>query len=208
MKKITFFLVLLLTLVVLLGSGYYVENKVSVKPAIQQAKADTILIITMNFKEKDLLLSIGNKITSFYNIPVKYKESHLPQFAYYSSRNRFKADSLIKYVKYLNNGKYKFVVGLTSSDIATTNDWGVFGLASLDASGCISSTFRLKKGVTNEKLRERIQKIVLHEIGHNCGLYHCTTPYPCFMKAAKGKISVVDLEPMDVCSSCRNKLRN
>ena len=44
-----------------------------------------------------------------------------------------------------------------------------------------------------------MEKVVLHELGHNYGLPHCTSPYPCFMKAANGKISEVDEEPMDMC---------
>lgn len=174
-------------------------------------KSDTVLIVTMNFNEQYLLPIIGAKVTSFYHLPVKFKESYLPQFAYYAPRNRFRADSLISYLKRLNKGKYRFAVGLTSKDISCTNenipDWGVFGLGSLDASGCISSTFRLKKGVSTQKLTERLEKVVLHEIGHNYGLPHCTTPFPCFMKAADGKISEVDSEPLDICKICRGKIK-
>jgi archaemetzincin len=54
-------------------------------------------------------------------------------------------------------------------------------------------------------LTERIQKVILHEIGHNHGLNHCTSPGQCFMKAANRKISEVDNEPMEMCRLCRQK---
>ena len=185
-------------------------QKTVIKSVSPPKKLDTILIVTMNFNEKYLLETIGKKVTDFYHLPVKYQESYLPQFAYYAERNRFRADSLISYLKHINNGRYKFVAGLTSKDISCTNesnpDWGVFGLGSLDCSGCITSTFRLKKGVTVQKLTDRLEKVVLHEIGHNNGLQHCTTSYPCFMKAADGTISEVDSEPMDICKPCKTKL--
>ena len=185
------------------AKGNFIQN-------IFPSKSDTALIVSMNFYEKDLLAIIGAKVSSFYHLPVRYKTAALPPFAYYAPRNRFRADTLIRYLKQLNHGQYRFVVGLTSKDISCTTphfpDWGVFGLGSLDASGCITSTFRLKKGVSTQKLTERLEKVVLHEIGHNQGLNHCTTPYPCFMKAANAKVAIVDGEPMDICTSCRSKI--
>ncbi len=185
---------------------------ISKKSTVKKNKViDSILLVTMNFNEKDALLKISGKISSFYHLPVKHMGSYLPKFAYYRPRNRFRADSLINYVHKLNKGKYRFVVGLTSMDISSprgeTLDWGIFGLGSLDSKGCVISSFRLKKGASNKLFVERIQKVVLHEIGHNYGLKHCDTNYPCFMKSAGGKISVVDNEPMGICINCKSKLR-
>jgi archaemetzincin len=217
MKKTILYSIIALLISLCLYIVYSRNNKA--KPVVKKTviksvspikKLDTILIVTMNFNENYLLETIGKKVTDFYHIPVKYQESYLPQFAYNAERNRFRADSLISYLKHINNGRYKFVAGLTSKDISCTNgdnpDWGVFGLGSLDCSGCITSTFRLKKGVTVQKLTDRLEKVVLHEIGHNNGLQHCTTSYPCFMKAADGTISEVDSEPMDICKPCKTKL--
>ena len=100
--------------------------------------------------------------------------------------------------------------GLTSKDISHTNskikDFGIFGLGSLNNKGCISSSFRLKKDVSEAKHLERLQKVILHEIGHNHELQHCTSAYPCFMKAAQGKISTIDNGPMYICKACLEKI--
>jgi len=172
---------------------------------------DTILLVSMAFGETYLIDPIETRITSFYHIPVKHIIAPLPAFAFFKLRNRYRADSLLNYLADINNGRYRFVAGLTSKDISCTNgkvaDWGVFGLGSLSGKGCVTSSFRLKKSASLSLLTERIQKVILHEIGHNHGLVHCLSPYPCFMKAANGKISEVDSEPMDMCKFCRQKAK-
>ena len=172
---------------------------------------DTILLVSMAFGETYLIDPIETRITSFYHIPVKHIVAPLPAFAFFKQRNRHRADSLLNYLADINNGRYRFVAGLTSKDISCTNgkvaDWGVFGLGSLSGKGCVTSSFRLKKSASLSLLTERIQKVILHEIGHNHGLVHCLSPYPCFMKAANGKISEVDSEPMDMCKFCLQKAK-
>jgi archaemetzincin len=182
------------------GEQKFIENK---------PVSDTILLVSMAFNETYLIESIKNKVTSFYHIPVKCIVEKLPPSAFFKPRNRFRADLLLNYLKTVNNGKYRFVAGLTSKDISCTSgsipDWGVFGLGTLSGKECITSSFRLKKNASCALLTERIQKVVLHEIGHNHRLDHCISPYPCFMKAANGKISEVDSDPMEMCSQCRKK---
>ena len=159
-----------------------------------------------------MLPQISAKIQSYYHHPTTIKESQVSTSLISPYRHRYDADKIIALLKIQNNRHYKFVVGLTSHDICTPKngykDWGVFGLGSLDASGCISSTYRMKKGVSKTKLLERLEKVILHEIGHNYGLNHCTSPYPCFMKDANGKIKQVDSEPMDMCVECKKKIKN
>lgn len=171
---------------------------------------DTILLLCMSFNESKLSSAIANKVQEFYKIPTIIKTGNLPANAFYKPRNRYKADSIINFLEKYNNKRYRFVAGLTSKDISTTlgkyKDWGVFGLGSYSNFGCITSSFRLKKNVTEAKLLERLQKVTLHEIGHNYGLVHCTTNDPCLMKAANGKVSTVDSEPMNFCKSCKTKI--
>ena len=173
-------------------------------------KSDTVLILNLNFNETKLLKPIMDKVTSFYHLPVVLKSSKLPEYAYYKARNRYRADSILNFLERYNKNHYRFVAGLTSKDISHTNgkikDFGIFGLGSLNNKGSISSSFRLKKNVTEAKLLERLQKVVLHEIGHNHGLQNCTSEYPCFMKAAQSKLSTVDNDPMDICKKCRGEL--
>ena len=180
--------------------------------SFSSSRTDTIQIVCLNFKEKELLPQISEKIQSYYHHPTIIKESQVTRSLISPIRNRYDADKIIAFLKSQNKGKYKFVAGLTSHDICTPKnnvpDWGVFGLGSLDGSGCISSTYRMKKGVLKSQLLERLEKVILHEIGHNYGLNHCTSPYPCFMKDANGTIKQVDSEPMDMCVECKKRIKN
>lgn len=182
----------------------------SVFKANKENKKDTILIVSMNLTEVNLLADVGAKVESFYKTPVKYITKDLPKFAYISNINRYNANKLIQYLSELNTDNYKFVVGITSKDICTKKgeypNWGIFGLGTLSNTGCVISTFRMRNNVSSSKLLIRTQKVVLHEIGHNYGLPHCTTSYPCFMKDAGGTIKEVDEEPLELCKICKSKI--
>jgi len=175
-------------------------------------KSDTILILNLEFKETKLLKPIMEKVTSFYHLPVVLKSAKLPQYAYYKPRNRYRADSILNFLERYNKKHYRFIAALTSKDISHTNtqkkvkDYGIIGLGSLNNKGCITSSFKLKKKDTEAKVLERLQKVTLHEIGHNHGLPHCNSANPCFMKDAKGKLTTIDNWPMDLCKDCREDI--
>jgi archaemetzincin len=85
-------------------------------------------------------------------------------------------------------------------------EWGIFGLGSQPGRTCIVSTFKLKRGVSQQKTLERLEKVALHEIGHNLGLNHCTNNKECMMSAANGTIQQVDNEKVWFCEKCRKQL--
>ena len=206
-------LVLLLACLVLQSCERKKRKPVIKEPLIKSVvtKQDTILLVSMAFTEVYLMPKIAERITVFYHIPVKHIISTLPAEAYYTPRNRYKANIIIDYLAPMKENRYRFVAGFTSKDISVRKgnfeDWGIFGLGTLNNGGCITSSFRLKKHASKQLLLERIEKVVLHEIGHNFGLEHCTSPYSCNMKDAEGKISSVDRNTMDLCSNCRSKIK-
>lgn len=100
---------------------------------------------------------------------------------------------------------------LTNEDISTTKnnnlDWGILGLGTCPGNTCIVSTYRMqKKSVPVVLFKERLIKIILHEIGHNFGLPHCKNDPECLMNDAEGTIATVDKEKKWLCNSCRKKL--
>jgi archaemetzincin len=100
------------------------------------------------------------------------------------------------------------VLVLTEKHFATRKDnipeWGIFGLGYRPGKVCTVSTFRFSKGVPREKVLERLQKIALHELGHNLGLPHCKNDPYCLMNDAKGTVRTVDQCKVWLCDRCRD----
>ena len=85
-------------------------------------------------------------------------------------------------------------------------EWGIFGLGLRPGKTCIISTCRLRKNVSKQKTLERLEKVALHEIGHNLGLKHCINNKECMMNDACGTVSQVDNEKVWFCEKCREQL--
>ncbi len=103
---------------------------------------------------------------------------------------------------------------LTERDICHYNkkkaipEYGIIGLGAISGKTAIISTFRLKeKGVSQQKILERLEKVALHEIGHNLGLGHCANNNKCMMTAAKGRVKQVDLMKVWLCEKCKQKFK-
>ena len=111
-----------------------------------------------------------------------------------------------------NNLSFDNLLLITEKDIchyenATTSEWGIFGLGLRPGKICIISTFRLNKNVSKHKTLERLEKVALHEIGHNLGLNHCTNNKECMMNDACGTIKQVDNEKVWFCEKCMKQIK-
>lgn len=85
----------------------------------------------------------------------------------------------------------------------------VFGEAQLKGKHSIVSVCRLHEEFylekTDEKLLlERAMKEVLHELGHNFGLLHCTN-WDCVMHSSLG-IEEVDIKGGRFCNKCKEMI--
>jgi archaemetzincin len=135
------------------------------------------------------------------------KSSPLPKSAWYAPRARYRADTLLDHLKETAGPKPPVVIGITEKDISCTKDqyvdWGIFGLGELDGRACIVSSFRLSaRGADEKKLRERLRKVAIHEVGHVTGLPHCPKA-GCVMQDAEASIDTVDRESGAFCEECK-----
>jgi archaemetzincin len=164
-------------------------------------------------------------LTAYYKCAVRVlPEIALPREAFTEVKTpRYRADKLLDFLRGRLPEGCDHVIGLTASDISTTKyedwatrkikqpewkyeDWGIFGLGEMPGKACIVSTFRLKGGVGEEKLRERLRKICCHEVGHNLGLPHCSKSEECFMRDGAEKIATVDAESETLCEHCAKRV--
>lgn len=131
---------------------------------------------------------------------------------------RYRADKLIAWLKENKPDTVDYIIGITEYDISTTKrdalgrikepqsryeDFGIFGLGYCPGKSCIVSTHRL--GSNTEKLKSRLAKIGVHEIGHNLGLPHCPNK-KCVMTDAVEKLSTVDGADKELCGECRKRI--
>jgi archaemetzincin len=143
-----------------------------------------------------------SEIKKFFPEVLLLKPVHLPRQSWYEPRNRYRADSLIYWLKNRVNDD-EVVIGLTSKDISTTKngikDWGVMGLGYRPGKSCIASTFRLSR----QNLKHQFFKVAIHELGHTQGLDHCPVK-TCFMRDAEGGNPTN--EEKEFCQNCRRIL--
>lgn len=135
----------------------------------------------------------------------------IPSGAYYPPRSRYRADRLVDMLARRYGSDQHKVLGLTEADISTSTpkyyDYGIFGLGELSGRACVVSINRLRrrlppgKDAGERKLRERMIKVCVHEVGHTLGLDHCQNKI-CVMAAGEGSVKNVDESSAGFCPRC------
>jgi archaemetzincin len=153
---------------------------------------------------------VRHALGAVYSEPVSVLANvGLPKSAFYAPRSRYRAEKLLEFVRVrLPPGGLR-IAGITAVDISTTKpphvDWGILGLATIDGSACVLSTFRCHRGAKNaEHARVRFAKTAVHELGHTFGLEHCPNR-GCLMEDGGGSVFTTDRE-RDLCTTCRTML--
>ena len=188
-------------LVILLFIGC---NEKNTEQNLVQEKPITILIQPFSDMKNEEVKAIANKIKEIYPHIETLKPIDFPENSYYQPRNRYRADSIIKFLSSeTENGFVK--LGLTSKDISVTKgknpDFGVMGLGYRPGKACVASTFRLNK---NNK-DSQFYKVAIHELGHTQGLPHCPEK-TCFMRDAEGGNPTDELK--EFCKKCKAHLQS
>ena len=179
-----------------------VNNNASLKGSI------IVLQPLGNFPEK-ILSVLKDSIGRFYPVKVFIAPAKpIPPSFYYTPRNRYRADSIIKWLKKMKPLNVQVIAGITAHDISITKggikDYGIMGLGYQPGDANVTSIFRLKQNNPTERLLEqRLFKTVVHEIGHNFGLQHCNNKQ-CIMADAEGKLNQ-DNES-GFCNDCQKKI--
>jgi archaemetzincin len=177
------------------------------------------IILYQGISNQDLGV-ISKSIAEYYGIHVKILSRQvLPKNAFINIKSpRYRADSIIAMQNRNLPVGIDYVLGITGRDISITkydskgavrkpvwryNDFGIMGLAYCPGKSCIVSDFRLK---SNKKLHlERYKKVVMHELGHNFGLPHCTDK-KCVMTDAVESIKTIDNANPFLCIKCQKRV--
>ncbi|PWV49611.1 matrixin family metalloprotease [Chitinophaga sp. S165] len=140
-----------------------------------------IIILPLGNVDENYLKEAYDNIQQISGQAELHAAVDMPDMAFYAPRNRYRADSLIRWMSHQAKPN-EIYVGVTMQDISTTKgeyaDFGVMGLGYCPGRACVVSSYRLKN-------KKNFYKVVIHELGHNMGLQHCADS-TCFMRDAKG----------------------
>lgn len=174
------------------------------------AAKPVILLKPLAFTDTATLSFLKDSIEKIYPVSIVIaKTKEFPAHIYYKPRNRYRADSAIKWLKEIKPDSVRTIAGITNEDVSTTKvghvDFGVMGLGYKPGDACVISTYRLKKTAKDaQHLRERLFKVVAHEMGHNFSLDHCADQQ-CIMVDAEEKMKLDAVKYL--CSSCKQQLK-
>jgi archaemetzincin len=74
-------------------------------------------------------------------------------------------------------------------------------------SALIVSTHRMKRGSKKRRLRKRLQKVIVHEVGHSLSLPHCQHHNTCIMVDVGKPKSSIDQVKTTFCAKCRKQIQ-
>ena len=172
--------------------------------AVENGEEITILIQPFEDVKPKQLAEISENIRKIYPKIKILEPIDFPKNTFYQPRNRYRADSIIKYLR-TKTPNNCVTLALTNKDISVTKgkvaDFGVMGLGYRPGNACVASTFRLNA----ENKSEQFYKVAIHELGHTQGLKHCPDK-TCFMRDAEGKNPTN--EEKDFCQNCKKVLRS
>jgi len=181
------------------------EKVPSILSAIINTKSNynSIHILPLGNVSKEVIQDVSSGLSSFYHKEIIIEKAvPLENSLLAKSGKRYSAERILKKFKNSN-----ITLVITEKDIVSkkgnVDEFGIFGLGNQPGKTCVISPFRPRWNSTPQLLKERLQKISIHEIGHNLGLDHCTKNSKCLMCSAKGTIKQVDQEEMFFCEYCR-----
>ncbi len=150
-------------------------------------------------------------LRSVYDCDVSVNDAQsVPNGAYDSGRNQYSAEPFIQLAERVGRGDKN--IAITPHDLFYRRRNYVFGLAYLDGSGSVVSTYRLQTssdgGFSNKSANEifenRVRKEIVHEIGHTYGLEHCDNNR-CVMNFSP-TVREVDIKEENLCGSCQRRI--
>lgn len=170
----------------------------------EQMKRPVVYLQPFNGMPGTMVNDVAGRLKKYYPAIRINKAIDLPAAAWYAPRQRFKADSIIKFLQQQTTPGH-FTIGLTGKDISTSKnkiaDWGVMGLGYCPGRACVASSFRLPA----KQKTEFLFKVAIHELGHTQGLPHCPQK-TCYMRDAEGGNPLK--EETAFCAGCTLFLKN
>ncbi len=160
----------------------------------------------LRFPDNLLLPDLATAVSQAFNLPVLFLETTLTlKEAYDPVRNQYNSTWILAQLLKLVPVENCKILGITGLDLYVPVLTFVFGEAQLDGKAALVSSFRLRDELYGlpknpEKLKERLEKEAIHELGHTFGLIHCHAPN-CVMFTST-YAEEIDFKSKELCPVC------
>ncbi len=171
----------------------------------------TIQIVNASSLQRGDLDHLTTTLNHIFGAAVSMRSSGLDlSLAFDASRKQFHSTLLLAELLALPNPEQEKIAAVVDVDLFVPVLTFVFGEAQLDGIAAIVSTHRLANqfyGIEADSvlLRERLEKELVHELGHAFGLLHCRQ-FECVMRSST-YVEEIDLKRVDFCDRCATILR-
>ena len=132
------------------------------------------------------------------------------KFAHHAARGQYHSTAILERLQSISPNGNSNLLGVTAVDLFVPIFTFVFGEAQLAGNCALASLYRLSEEhyglpADEAKLRERLTKEAVHELGHTFGLRHCED-WQCVM-ASSHSVELVDVKSVEFCGDCARLVR-
>lgn len=165
-----------------------------------------IAIVPYHRIDSSLINLISVELENFYGIKTTIlPKANMPDSCKVPYKQRYNANKILEHLAIIKPKQTPYILAITTEGIATKKgkykEWGILGLGTCPGPCCVVSTKNM--GKNKDRLKDRLIKVCLHEMGHNFGLPHCNkNDQRCLMRDANGTVTTVDKEEKYLCQYC------
>ena len=167
-----------------------------------------IHIVPMSEGDIEALASTAEGIHEQFGLEVKIADNKgPPAYAFDAARKQYNSNLIIKALLETCPPDALRILGVTNFDLFSPIFSFVFGEAQFGGRGAVVSTYRLHGNSEEQShgcppLLDRLEKEMMHELGHTFHLRHCADP-DCVMHYSSG-VQCADRKFAFFCSACRD----
>jgi archaemetzincin len=167
----------------------------------------SVHILNASSLEPQDLQAVAGMVGEIFRLPVRCDQIDLAS-AFDASRGQYHSTALLARLLERTAPEEK-CIAIVDVDLFIPVLTFVFGEAQFEGLVSIVSTHRLANefyGMPADEaaLRQRLEKEIVHELGHTFGLYHCHQ-FECVMRSST-YVEEIDLKRAEPCTTCRELL--